>query len=164
MIRKRYNYINKTNKLGRRKYLMPCYGGRDIYNHYRKDIRKRIPSIYNIGYKQHRDILDIYNKKLSDLLLQGYDIKIPSLGYLILRKKFISSDTMNSGYNNGYIRPTHYHNTLTEGKWKPFIKFRKRGIHVKNIMYYSFKPGGNFVRKISNIFKTSDGHKRYFEL
>lgn len=159
MIRQRFNYNNKTSKLGKVKYLMPCYGGRDIYNFYRKDIKKRIPSIYNINYKQHRDILDLYNKKISDLLLDGYDVKIPALGYLVLRKKYITSDTMNSGYTtNSHI------NNLSEGKWKPFVKFRKKGINVKNIMYYSFKPGGNFIRKIDKVFKTTVGHKRYYEL
>lgn len=158
MIRLRFNYIKKTNKLGKTKYLMPCYSGRDIFNFYRKDIKKRIPSIYNIDYKKHRDILDLYNKKISNLLLDGYDIKIPSLGYLVLRKKFISSDTLNSGFR------ANIHTRLSEGIWKPFIKFKRRGINVKNIMYYSFKPGGNFSNKIRYIFKTTEGHKRYYEL
>lgn len=151
MIRKRNNYIKKTNTLGVKRYLMPCYGSRDIYNYYRKDIKKRIVSIDNINYKQHRDILEVYNKKIVDLLVKGYDVKLPHLGELRVRKKFLTLDVL----------PVK--NVLSEGKWVPKVKYRKKGARVKNIMFYSFKAGGVFMRKLNTHFK-NDGYKRYFEV
>lgn len=164
MIRKRWNYINKTDKLGRRKYLMPCYGSRDIYNYYRKDIKKRIPSMYNINYTQHRDILEAYNKKIIEYILKGYDVKLPAVGKLVIRKKYIPLETTIGFFEKSSrsIRPESF---LREGKWKPFIKYRRVAIkNVKNLIHYSFKPGGNFQVKLDKLFATKDGHKKYFEL
>lgn len=155
MIRKRTNYINKTEIHGKLKYLMPCYGGRDIYNYYRKNIRKRIPSKYNINYKQHRDILECYNKKIVNLLIEGYEVKMPSLGFLTIRKKWITNENYNMRAKK---------KILTEGKWKAFVKFKRNNTRVKNIFFYSFKAGGVFQRKIAAVFATNDGHKRYFEV
>ncbi len=155
MIRKRTNYINKTDIPGKLKYLMPCYGGRDIYNYYRKNIKKRIPSKYNINYKQHRDILELYNKKLVEYLIEGYEVKLPSLGYLTIRKKWITNENYNMKAKK---------KILADGKWKPFVKFKRRGIRVKHVFYYSFKPGGVFSSRLTTLFGTRDGHKRYFEV
>ncbi len=163
MIRKRYNYIQKTNKLGKCKYLMPCYGSRDIFNFYRKNIRKRIPSPYNIDYKTHRDILEAYNIKLVEYILKGYDLKLPALGKLVLRKKYIPLATTLAGVLDHSKLRTKV--LLRQGKWKPFIKFKRNNINnVKHLNLYSFKPGGIFQLKLDKIFDTKDGHKRYFEV
>jgi len=164
MIRKRFNYIKKTNKIGVKKYLMPCYGGRDIYNFYRKNIRKRISSPYNINYKQHRDILDLYNKKIVDNIIKGHDVKVPSLGSLVLRKKFIPTElTLSSIYLKELPKSI---DPLSDGRWKPFIKFKRKGFlqKNKNLLLYSFKAGGNFQKKLTNLLKDKNWYKRYFEV
>lgn len=154
MIRKRYNYTNKTEIPGKIRYLMPCYGNRDIYNFYRKNVKKRIKSKYNIKFKQHRDILDTYNKKLVELLIQGYEIKIPSLGFIQVRKKFITNENYNS---KAQVK------IFADGKWQPKIVYKRNSVKLRNVMYYSFKGGTDLTRRLLAIFKTNDGHKRYFE-
>lgn len=143
---------------------MPCYGGRDIYNFYRKNIRKRISSPYNIDYKKHRDILDLYNKKIVDHIMAGHDVKVPSLGSLVVRKKFIPMELTLSCLSIDKLHKSI--NPLSDGRWKPFIKFKRKGFHSKNrnLDLYSFKAGGNFQKKITALHKDKNWYKRYFEV
>lgn len=158
MIRKRTNYVNTTDKKGKVKYLMPCYGINDIYKYYRKDVKKRKPSKENIKFKLVRDVLDSYNKKLVEVLINGEDVHIPnSLGILVVRKRWLTTDY--------YRNASKGRELLGDGKWIPKIKLvRLNAPKIKNLFLYSFGASGLIKNRLRDIFKPPHGHKKYFEL
>lgn len=158
MIRKRTDYIKTSDRLGKVKYLMPCYNIIDVYKLYKKPIKKRIPSKYNIDRKLFKQILENYNKGITNALLDNIDVNIPnSIGTIMVRKRFYDNVSIDTFTKSKKV-------IMDDGCWVPIVKIKRNFSRIKNLRFYSFKPSSIIKRKLQSIFKTKEGHKKYFEV
>ena len=145
---------------------------RKAYKSYRK---KYNLSIKDISYEEYRDISNLFNKKVSNYVLEGKTVRLPhSMGRLKIRKRLINLDyppidfnatniARRKDPNAKAIRHLNFHSDGFVAKW---FWYRYKNL-VSNIKNFKFVPsrgndGKSNVERLAKIMNKEDGHKRYF--
>jgi hypothetical protein len=144
-------------------YTMP-----DMYKDYLNKIDKNTP--YDISYSLYRDIVSLYNKKIYDKLLEGFNVILPyKLGSVQIIKKrmyFKTQQNKKLGIDwentNKYGKLIHHLNEHSDGYKFLFFWDRYKKMSTPNSKYYKLIPTRTLKRELASIIKKDK--KDYFEI
>ena len=140
-----------------------------------KSAYKEFKKKENIEWEEYRDINYLFNKKVSERLLNGLEVKLPhSMGALQIRKREVDPDKAPIDFNETRLArikdpnaPVIRHFNFHSDGYAARVGWMKR-YTVSNIKNYVFYParrndGKSLSEKVVENMKTVGGHKKYIK-
>lgn len=132
---------------------------------YKKLMKEKLTAKYHVDLKTYREIIYLFNKKLSEALLEGEICELPyGLGELRIKKRVTDIKTARPNiqeFMKTGIKSLHL-NQHSDGYRARFF-WGKQNCEAVGNFPFSFSPMTGNKRKLSAIMKTEGGHKNYLE-
>lgn len=113
-----------------------------------------------VSRSQYREIITLYCDLIFEKLLTGYDVRLPDLGYISLKKmkgKAINWQTTNEFFSdhnaeNDDKKRIYERNEHTDG-WIAFLKWDNKTHPIPRKSFFKFNLSRKYKRKLAKLLK-----------
>ena len=142
-----------------------AYSTAVIYLKFFKKLQQNYDEEYHLTLNEYKDIIYLFNKKLSNKLLQGKVFDLPyNLGQLRIKKKKLNINTAKPNiqeYMKSGIKSKHY-NEHSDG-FVGSLYWKKESCTVPGSYMFSLNFTDTNKKKLAQVMKIKGEHKRFFE-